>query len=465
MRTTPCRIVGDADRIEESILEAIRPSKTQIALLSKFYSLLKSRLESCLTAEGHRVRVELVGSFAKGTLLSDKWEIDVFTIFEDRSKDWIKTHAENVLRKCLDSFLPAIAKYAEHPYLTVSLMGLEADIVPIADPRSISTLSGVERTPLHTRWVNKHLSRKQRDEVRLLKSFLKGIGIYGAETRTHGFSGYSAELLIYVYGSFRSAIRAISEWKPPIYVDPSGRGDPKRLRRKYRDSTLILVDPVDPERNVAGSVSLRSLSSLILASKLYLGSPSSHFFHACIGECEPPKPRVKPYLLIIECEGAFHKKPPETIWGKLLRSAEALSRYLEGEGVPTIDFYIDTNEYSTALIGVSIMEERKRAWQPMPGPPVWSGERSLRFIMKRLSEGGHVTIGDNGYLDGLRPQEPLTIIELALKWISSPSNRISRDLGGKCVPRLIDCGRGWSAWCDPTPKWIRCLSTLQSRLP
>ena len=54
---------------------------------------------------------------------------------------------------------------------------------------------------------------KLRDEVRVLKKFMKGIDTYGAEIKVGGFSGMLCETLILNYGSFEDTIKSASDWK------------------------------------------------------------------------------------------------------------------------------------------------------------------------------------------------------------------------------------------------------------
>ncbi len=70
--------------------------------------------------------------------------------------------------------------------------------------------------------MKKHLSLKMRGEVRLLKKFMKGIGVYGAEIKTGGFSGYLCELFVLHYGSFVKTLEAFARHKQRIVVDIEG---------------------------------------------------------------------------------------------------------------------------------------------------------------------------------------------------------------------------------------------------
>ena len=50
-----------------------------------------------------------------------------------------------------------------------------------------------------------------KQEVRLLKRFLKSVGIYGAQIAKGGLSGYVTEILILKYGTFVSTLQSIAD--------------------------------------------------------------------------------------------------------------------------------------------------------------------------------------------------------------------------------------------------------------
>ena len=93
-------------------------------------------------------------------------------------------------------------RYAEHPYVHGIVKGVEVDVVPCYRLKDASRIkSAVDRTPFHHEWLKDRIKGKE-NEVRLLKGFLKANGLYGAEYKVRGFSGYLCELLIMFYGSF-----------------------------------------------------------------------------------------------------------------------------------------------------------------------------------------------------------------------------------------------------------------------
>ncbi|NIS30872.1 MAG: tRNA CCA-pyrophosphorylase, partial [Actinobacteria bacterium] len=53
-----------------------------------------------------------------------------------------------------------------------------------------------DRTPFHAAYVEGRLNDELAAEVRVLKQLLEGIGVYGSDLKTRGFSGYLTELLV-----------------------------------------------------------------------------------------------------------------------------------------------------------------------------------------------------------------------------------------------------------------------------
>ncbi|WP_054857568.1 hypothetical protein [Vulcanisaeta sp. JCM 16159] len=138
-------------------------------------------------------------------------------------------------------------------------------------------LTAADRTPLHTEFIKSKLGQRNTD-VRLLKAFFKSVGIYGAEIKVQGFSGYVSELLVIHYGSFINVIKAISNWPiKHVFIDMTGTYNERDAVRKFK-SPVIIIDPVDPNRNAAASISRDVLSMAIAASREFLRNPRKEFF-------------------------------------------------------------------------------------------------------------------------------------------------------------------------------------------
>jgi len=249
-------------------LSRVKPSRGEVSRLKTAVALLEDKAKNEVKGKG--IEVQLVGSVAKDTYLKDSIDIDLFLLFPP-STDWNELEAEglSIGKRVLEKWE---LKYAEHPYIHGDFGGYEVDVVPCYKVGSAKNiLSAVDRTPFHTQYINAALKRRQRNQVRLLKQFLKGIGIYGAGAEADGFSGYLCELLILRYGSFKKVLDHAPKWsKEGLTLT---EGSPSKF-----DSSLVFIDPVDPNRNVAAAVTGRSLEIFEKASDAYLEDPSIRFF-------------------------------------------------------------------------------------------------------------------------------------------------------------------------------------------
>ncbi len=253
--------------IEEEVLRRVSPTLEEREKVDRVTGELLEKVKDQALKTDLDLKVKVQGSVAKGTYTYPP-DIDIFVLFPETTS---RKDLERLGLKIGKGVLKGEERYAEHPYMHGVYKGFEADIVPcfaIASPAGLRT--AVDRTPFHTQFILSKLTEEQRSEVRLLKQFTKGIGIYGAEAKVQGFSGYLVELLVLRYGSFRNALRAASEWR---------RGQTASFEKGAKfDSPLIFHDPVDPSRNVASAVSVDSLALFIHAANSYLKKPSIRFF-------------------------------------------------------------------------------------------------------------------------------------------------------------------------------------------
>ena len=255
--------------IEETVLARLLPTVDEELSLSQAASELISRLSSDPEALKMGMEPRLVGSVAKGTYLRYP-DLDIFLVFPtDTAFDNMASVCERLGKANLDSME---RRFADHPYVHGVFQGYEVDLVPCYHmEKGERVLSAVDRTPLHTDHIIESINVQQQNEARLLKAFMKGIGVYGADSKSRGFSGYLTELLILHYGDFSSVLNAASVWKhgEVVLTVPTVDG---------YEGNLIVNDPVDPRRNVASAVHIDSLSIFIHASKEYTVRPDERFF-------------------------------------------------------------------------------------------------------------------------------------------------------------------------------------------
>ncbi|MCE4616340.1 MAG: CCA tRNA nucleotidyltransferase [Aeropyrum sp.] len=451
---------GRAEKLLEDVKLRLRPSRAQESLLARLYTRVKTILGRCgylnSTLSGEGFEIELVGSFAKGTILSDKWEIDIFLLMP-RPREWIKSRGREILEKCLHYNLPVVFKYSEHPYATVSIMGMEADIVPAPLVESARDAEGVERTPFHTRFIRSVLERRPElaDEIRLLKSFMKGIGVYGAESRVGGFSGYLAELLVIRYGGFMEVIEEASRWRPPVAITVSGEDAVWDQREGKAVSPMIFPDPVDPSRNVAAAVTERRLAEFILAAGMFREKPGRRYFHIYQGN-----PTYKPMPgAMITYRGRFYDAPPDAVWGRSKRIAERLYRGLRARGLPVVSYSFYTDESSIVAIFIHTLSPNAYPLEERVGPEAWDYRGSMRFVVKRLSEKGWVWVGDRGILYGARYRLSSFEDEVQALIKSLPAPEGAEGVEVRICQSTGPCGfrEELERMRDPTPRWLRAV--------
>lgn len=256
-------------RLEEDVLAEVRPGAKEQRAIDRAVASLEAALRKEIERERLRAETILVGSIAKGTHLLDP-DIDMFILFPPETS---RADLETTGLRLARAVMHGEERYAEHPYLHGTHEGLEVDIVPsykIDSPDS--KMTAVDRTPFHTAFVKGRITEPQRDEVRLLKRFMKGVGVYGAEARYQGFSGYLVELLVLKYGSFRGVLGAAKGWQ---------HGERITLTEKKGtafNEPLVVIDPVDAGRNVASAVSAQRMGELIQAAHDYIAKPARKFF-------------------------------------------------------------------------------------------------------------------------------------------------------------------------------------------
>src|SRR5436309_2524139 len=256
-------------RFEDSILRKILPSPEEDRRIQGVVRDVMRILETKIAAKGLAAKPLLVGSVAKGVHLTGT-EIDIFVTFPP------DTPREVLEREGLafgDVLERPVRMYAEHPYTRGWYGGFEVEIVPCYRITDASQrMSAVDRTPLHVDYVLGRVKDGQTDEIRLLKAWAEGIGVYGAEAKILGFSGYLCELLVLKYGTFRGVLEGSLAWRPGIVLELD------RAAARTFPEPLTVVDPVDPNRNVASAVSVEQLATFVHAAREYMQRPSERFF-------------------------------------------------------------------------------------------------------------------------------------------------------------------------------------------
>lgn len=322
----------------KTVLDRIKPSQREVDEMEKFTaSLLEASVSKI-------AKPMLCGSIVKDTWLSEKNEVDLFLLFKPSlSKKQLEKKgldlAKKIIKVMKGSFVIA---YAEHPYLRGKIGKYQVDIVPcydISNPEKIK--SAVDRTPHHVKFVKANL--QEPDEVRLLKQFCKANKCYGADLKTQGFSGYICELLIIKHGSFLNLAKEAVKWRAGKAISFT-EADSKKFK-----NPLVVIDPVDRNRNVGAALSAESFYRFVKACKNFVEKPNKDFFF---------KQDVKPYT-IGEIEKEFKKRGTrwylisferpdvldDILYPQMRRCVKAIDKMLEQNGFKVLrsDFYCNSD--------------------------------------------------------------------------------------------------------------------------
>ncbi|MEA1904645.1 MAG: CCA tRNA nucleotidyltransferase [Candidatus Hadarchaeota archaeon] len=263
----------------QKVVRQVKPRKAERERLREVASKLVERTNEACSELEVPARAMLVGSAARGTWLRDDRDIDIFILFpEHLLRGELERKGLEVARRVAGK--RGKEQFAEHPYITTRIGGFDVDLVPcydVADPSKIR--SAVDRSPHHQNYVEAKLTPRLADEILLLKQFMRGIGTYGAELKIQGFSGYLSELLVLNYGSFRGVVETASGWEPGVVLDLRREyPDPDEARALFEGQPLIIIDPVDPNRNAAAVVSMQNFATFVRACQDFLREPDERFF-------------------------------------------------------------------------------------------------------------------------------------------------------------------------------------------
>lgn len=385
---------SELDRLLSEVLMKITPGFEEKESILALAKELKQKIENAAQKAGLEMEVRVEGSIAKNTWLSGLPDIDIFMrVPPTVLREAFGTVYLDIAKKATAD-AQQIERFAEHPYLEVMLGSqrkkTRINIVPCYRVKKGEWRSATDRTPFHTDYVKPLLNDEVCSEIRLLKRFMKGIGIYGAEIKVGGFSGYLCELLVLFYGSFLQVLKASSNWKTRTFIDMEThyKGRECELELIFED-LLVIVDPVDKGRNVASAVRQERLNEFVAASRAFLGNPSMKFFYP--SETEPFSPEE--LLRVIRNRGSsfvfIHfgrvKAVSDILWGQLYKSLKSLRKLIKQYDFKDIRSAVWSDEKG---LNTFLLEVEHRCLPPLKkhfGPPLEKKNECKRFLQKHVS--------------------------------------------------------------------------------
>jgi len=369
------------------VLEDIVPLESDRKKISTLSKELEKKINMECEKAGVTAKIGIEGSVAKDTWLIDDPDIDIFIRLPlSIPKENLDEDILRIAKKATKGS-KQIQRYAEHPYLEAFINDIRVNIVPCYQVEKGNWKSATDRTPYHTKYVRKNLNQDLKNEVRLLKKFLKGINVYGAEIKTGGFSGYLCELLIIHYNSFIKTLEAFSNYKKPIIIDLKNYYSDKKINSSlFFSEPLIVIDPVDKNRNVGSALTSEKLDELIGAAREFLKEPTKNFFF-------PKKPVIYSINTLkskFENRGSSIiflqlnniKAVPDVLWGQLYKTQKSLITLLQQNDFKILHKAVWTDEKSLTIFVLELETHLLPKIKQHFGPPLEFNNQSNAFLLK-----------------------------------------------------------------------------------
>ncbi|MDG6985401.1 MAG: nucleotidyltransferase domain-containing protein [Nitrososphaerota archaeon] len=296
---------------EDVIARAARLVTPTPAETAKVVGVAESTLAKTMKAASRYPETRgalLGGSFAKGTWVPKHVDLDIFVKFDPATPPEVFEKAGLQIGAKATRGFPRGKMYAQHPYTEATVDGIKVNIVPCFDVKKGEWKSAADRSPFHVDLVRR-LPEEQKTQVRLLKTFMNAVGVYGAEIQRRGFSGYAAEVLVMKLGGFREVLAWFAEYKLP------------------ESRPFTLPDPVDEGRDLGIAVSGESLGRMVFACRGFLSDPALASFQKMTG-----KTRVALMGDVIAVVFSHVTLSEDTLWGELRRTTKHVVRNLELRG-------------------------------------------------------------------------------------------------------------------------------------
>lgn len=383
----------------DSVLKAARklaePSPKEQKQLTGIANYVLKRVEKVCVSKKLPLKPLLAGSFAKGTWIAGDADIDIFVkVPALLTKEELGKLGIEIGRAALRGHKPYL-RYSEHPYVEAWVRGVRVNVVACYDVPKGEWISAADRSPYHTELIRERFDSIMRSEARLLKRFLKGLGIYGAEIKTRGFSGYVTEVLILKFRTFLDTLRGISNIK---FGDSIVQSDLDRPFAQLHNTPMIILDPVDPRRNLGAAISKQRVAEFILGANLFLQQPNIGYFESM----RPSKFPKKTMLNNVAVVAFKHKeRTVDKLWGQLNKSILHLEKHLIDQGfrvLRSIATSDDARESAFVFLfeGIKLPDQKVRA-----GPEASFSSDGLKFIEANHNKLDILFVGGDGRIYSL----------------------------------------------------------------
>ncbi|MDG6904941.1 MAG: CCA tRNA nucleotidyltransferase [Nitrososphaerota archaeon] len=373
----------------------VTPSPTEKEKLESVSRKVKSRVESSLLETAPVPEVSLGGSFARGTWLKGSHDIDFFLLYPtDYPRNNLEREAISTAERALHGYQINL-RYAEHPYVEGFVENVRVNIVPCYKVPIGEWKSAADRSPFHTKYISSKLDEALKLEARLFKKFVKASGVYGAEVKIQGFSGYVCEVLVLKYGSFASTLRGLASIKPNevVSIEPYDNVLAALLK-----SPIVILDPVDTTRNLGAAISARNVAKLVFQARRFLAKPKLSFFVEKEVDGTPSM-ELAARTLVVRFKNS--KRSPDILWGQLRKSTYSISSKLKSAGFEVLRCGAASNESSESAFLFLFSDLKIGRVHSRSGPEYFRADEVQNYFIRNRGKALATWIDEDGRVESV----------------------------------------------------------------
>lgn len=400
--------------IDASRLKRINNITSKIKLRLRPDNTILKDVDACVSAINNSLKKSGIdadcvkgGSIAKDTFLKGDHDIDLFVRFSLAFKG---KQISEILQQALSEAFPGIAISRIHgsrDYFQFTKGRLDYEIIPVLriHESNYSLAENVtDMSPEHVAWVERYTRKNPElnDEIRITKQFMKANKVYGAESFINGFSGHMVDILTIHYGSFLSLIKKFSSitdesLKTSLIIDHERHmKDPMKELNQSKITPLIVIDPIQKDRNAAAALSAEKLRTFITACRDFLKNPEERSFEIKKFDIEYEikvrlsllkRTKTKKSIRIIIIDTYPHKSSRDIMGTRVLKTYEDLKKQMLLNEFIILDdfwnFFPETPTQTASGVICYILDSVKLAEDiEQKGPPLNIVEDVKNFRIK-----------------------------------------------------------------------------------
>jgi tRNA nucleotidyltransferase (CCA-adding enzyme) len=364
-------------KLYEDILKKHKVSEEEYTELMKKVDEIIGELFYTLKKNGINAEIMLGGSAAKGTLIKNDFDFDIFVRFDPKYDD---SKISDMLSDALNIFKEIERVHGSRDYFQLMHDGIMYEFIPVIKIKKIEDAKNVtDISPQHVSWIKSKIEKNNnlKDEIILTKLFCKAQGIYGAESYISGFSGHVIDILIVYYGSFDNLIKNSADWQHYKVIDAEEHKSAEDINES-KISPLIVIDPIQKERNAAAALSVEKFTSFKKKAAEFMNIPSKEFFIAKkITDDDIIYDAKRKKLIFLKVKAKEGKR--DIVGGKLLKVFNYLKKSLEENEFEISSSGWDWNKKRDARMWFILKDEILSETMIFEGPPLKAKMHAERF--------------------------------------------------------------------------------------